>query len=97
MCNSNLTENLSFTCERFIRGQVFYFSVDENDDLIKLGDGTYGIVYEVQTEQGDKFAVKLFYEQKKETETETEKYSLWLKKSFEQELDLIREIMKRSR
>lgn len=43
------------------RRQTYMFVVDDNGLPKKLGDGTYGAVFEAVSPEGDKCAVKLFY------------------------------------
>jgi len=40
---------------------TFYFTLDKNDQPIKLGDGTFGCVFMVHDRSETKYAVKLFY------------------------------------
>ncbi|MCC5663053.1 protein kinase [Nostoc sp. CHAB 5784] len=41
---------------------TFYFTLDEQNQPIKLGDGTFGVVFAVYSNRQNKFAVKLLYE-----------------------------------
>lgn len=42
--------------------QIFEFVLDEQANPIKLGDGTYGVVYKIKSKE-DEYALKLFYEE----------------------------------
>ncbi|NJO40037.1 MAG: hypothetical protein HC865_05000 [Cyanobacteria bacterium RU_5_0] len=55
-----LDEKYAFGTEQ-IKTSVYYFSVDAEGKPIKLGDGNFGVVYEVCDETEKKFAVKLLY------------------------------------
>jgi len=45
------------------RAEEYYFILDENNKPIKLGDGTYGVVFKVyNSTKNEEFAVKLLYE-----------------------------------
>ncbi|RMF23068.1 MAG: hypothetical protein D6756_09410, partial [Cyanobacteria bacterium J083] len=51
----------SFTTETLNRGKTYYFSHDERGELIKLGDGSYGMVYQGHDEENNVYAIKIFY------------------------------------
>lgn len=57
-------EKYSFYVEEKGNRQAFYFDLDENGSPIKLGDGTYGVVYKIFNMSEDELAVKLFYDNK---------------------------------
>ncbi|MEI2582864.1 protein kinase domain-containing protein [Scytonema sp. PRP1] len=42
--------------------QIFYLEVDKNNEPIKLGDGTFGVVFAASNRVNDKLAVKILYE-----------------------------------
>ncbi|NER00121.1 MAG: hypothetical protein F6K30_26055, partial [Cyanothece sp. SIO2G6] len=52
---------------------TFYFKTDDNGHPIKLGDGTYGIVYEVHNANNRPYAAKLLY-QDQETDRSYERF-----------------------
>lgn len=59
--NSNdLRDKYSFKTE-VINNAIFYFEI-QGDEPVKLGDGTFGVVYQAYNEALEKFAVKLLYE-----------------------------------
>lgn len=72
---TRLDENLSFEAWQDVESKsnptTYYFEVDENGEPIKLGDGSYGMVYRVSDRLNGatpgEYAVKIFY---KETEIE---------------------------
>lgn len=49
----------------------FYFSLDGKNQPIKLGDGTFGIVFEVYNSAGKIYAAKLMYEHQSEHNSKT--------------------------
>lgn len=53
-------ENYAFETEVF-KSSVYYFSVDAQGRPLKLGDGSFGVVYQVYDETAELFAVKLLY------------------------------------
>ena len=61
----------------------FYFSLDEENKPIKLGDGTFGIVFEVYNGKKKKYAAKLMYGHQSNQSSE---------KRFEMEMDSARKI-----
>jgi len=56
----DLRHKYSFTTEE-IKRDTFYFEIKDNEP-VKLGDGTFGVVYQAYDETLQKFAVKLLYE-----------------------------------
>ncbi len=56
----DLRNKYSFTTEE-IKRDTFYFKIEGNEP-VKLGDGTFGVVYQAYDETLQKFAVKLLYE-----------------------------------
>lgn len=59
--NLNTDEQYSFTTETLNRGKTFYFSYDESGEPIKLGDGSYGTVYQEHDEENNVYAIKILY------------------------------------
>ncbi len=52
----------SFITETLNTGKTYYFTFDKNENLIKLGDGSYGIVYLGHDDQENMYAIKILYE-----------------------------------
>ena len=61
--NFDIDEQYSFTTETLNRGKTFYFSHDEEGEPIKLGDGSYGMVYQGHDEENNVYAIKILYAQ----------------------------------
>ena len=59
--NFDIDELYSFTTETLNRGKTFYFSHDEEGEPIKLGDGSYGMVYQGHDEENNVYAIKILY------------------------------------
>lgn len=72
----NLDQDYMFEVNIPKRDQ-FYFQLDGNKNLIKLGDGTFGIVFQVYNTAGKLYAAKLMYEHQSESNS---------KKRFELEM-----------
>lgn len=60
-------EEYSFTTETLNSGTTYYFSFDEKENLIKLGDGSYGVVYLGHDDRENMYAVKILYERNDKT------------------------------
>lgn len=56
-----LDKKFSFTINEELNQETYYFETDSGDKPIKLGDGTFGVVYKVYNMKGDKCAIKLLY------------------------------------
>ena len=59
--NFDVDEQYSFTTETLNRGKTFYFSHDDEGEPIKLGDGSYGVVYQGHDEENNVYALKILY------------------------------------
>ena len=59
--NFDVDEKYSFTTETLNRGKTFYFSHDDDGEPIKLGDGSYGVVYQGHDEENNVYALKILY------------------------------------
>jgi len=70
--------------------KTFYFKLDEKRHPIKLGDGTYGIVFEVYDSRNQEYAAKLLY-QDQETERSQKRF-LYEMESSQKIRDLIRSL-----
>lgn len=61
------TNNLSFGINEDISKETFYFCTDDTGNLIKLGDGTFGVVYKVYNKVEGFCAAKLLYDNQANT------------------------------
>jgi len=61
---TNDDEDYSFTITEAGSPQNYYFKLDEDGLPIKLGDGTFGVVFLVNNNNGEEFAVKILYNRK---------------------------------
>ncbi|MDJ0680138.1 MAG: protein kinase [Xenococcaceae cyanobacterium MO_167.B52] len=60
----NLTKDIkySFTTEAYNEGKTYYFTLNENQEPIELGNGNYGSVYLGHDKDEKEYAVKILYE-----------------------------------
>lgn len=64
----------SFKIDQPLEG-IYYFELDQNNRPIKLGDGTFGIVFAARNQLGNEFAVKLLYRDQ-ETDESRKRFEL---------------------
>ncbi len=60
--NFDTNPEYSFVTETLNRGKTFYFTRDEMGELRKLGDGSYGVVYQGHDDENNIYAIKILYE-----------------------------------
>ena len=73
--------------------ETFTFCL-ENDQLVKLGDGAFGIVYKVHNAEGREFAVKLYYREQENVQFPEENH---VAKRFSREFSYVRIIREKQR
>ena len=62
--NYNLTKDIkySFQTEAYNEGKTYYFTLDENQEPVELGNGNYGSVYLAHDKDDKEYAIKILYE-----------------------------------
>src|SRR6476661_5985194 len=81
-------ERYSFTINE-VDTQTFWFEVDSNGKLIKLGDGSFGVVYRVRDRNGVPHAVKLLYNKQTLTQLSAFQLTESMVAAFQQQFSLI--------
>ena len=57
----NSKTSISFQTEEINPGKTFYFSLQPNNQLVKLGDGSFGVVFQGYDDGSNIYAIKLLY------------------------------------
>ncbi len=84
----------SLVTETLNVGKTYYFTFDENENLIKLGDGSYGVVYLGHDDQENMYAMKILYERNDNSDESMAQIS---RSRFEAEIQSSRKIKQKLR
>ncbi len=87
-------EEYSFVTETLNSGTTYYFTFDENENLIKLGDGSYGVVYLGHDDRENMYAVKILYERQDQANESITQISA---ERFDAEIQSSRKIQQKAR